>query len=344
MGKIQSVVLILFFLLSACAPAGTPALSPTQAEATLQQPLVENSVKQTLTETAVTVSPTAEMIPTIMPTPIPTQVPVRFNLTEYRQFAVTQDYFPGLLDYMNDRSYDTFNKTLSPSGDQFALAGCFGSVTNTVKCETSKSGFLIVLDSNNGNVLNEIPLGDTWPGSVDFTSDGKSLLYATNENKIGLWTLGTNEPGRILFTEPAPASNYYPDVAASPDGRSLSAVVDDRLYVWDPNGELLFQAPAYKLMFSAGLAYSANGSYLIVFSPEHVGVDIYDTNNWELVRRILTDQIKGVAISPDGKFVAATNRQDDTAAVWDVQSGEQIASLDPETGRNQFNSTQPEIC
>ena len=159
--------------------------------------------------------------------------------------------------------------------------------------------------------------------------------------KLALWDLATNKPGRIFFTEPAPDTNYYPDVAAAPDGRSLSAVVDDRLYVWDPAGELLLQAPAYKLMFSAGLAYSANGSYLIVFSPEHMGVDIYDTNNWTLVRRIPTDQIIGVAISPDGKFVAATNRQDDTAAVWDVKSGEQIASLDPGnwTESIQFNPT-----
>ena len=46
--------------------------------------------------------------PHIMPTPEPTPVPVRFDRTGYRQFAVTHDYFPGLLDYINDRSYDTF--------------------------------------------------------------------------------------------------------------------------------------------------------------------------------------------------------------------------------------------
>lgn len=325
MKKLPPIVLIFIFLLSACTPGSSPALSPTQAEVTPQPVQFEDADKQTQTESALHSQPTA----TIMPTPHPTQVPVRFDRAGYRQFAVTHDYFPGLADYFGERSHDSFTTTLSPSGDQIAIAGCFGSMSKSSKCETSKSGFLVVLDSNRGNLLNEIPLGDAWSGSVDFTSDGKSLLYATNEYKIALWDLKTNQPGRIFFDQVAPGTNYYPDVAAAPDGRSLAAVVDDRLYVWDPAGELLLQAPAYKLMISAGLEYSLNGSRLTVFSPDHMGVDIYETNNWTLVRRISFDRIIGVAISPDGQFVAVTNRQDDTATIWDVNNGEQVVRLDP---------------
>jgi hypothetical protein len=197
------------------------------------------------------------------------------------------------------------------------------------------------VDSNNGTSLNEIPLGTAWPASVDFTSDGKSLLYATNEYKIALWDLAANKPGRTFFTGTAPDSNYYPDVSVAPDGRSLAAVVEDNLYVWDPAGKILLQAPAYKLMISAGLEYSADGLRLTVFSPDHTGIDIYETNTWTLVRRIPIDQIIGVAISPGGQFVAATNRKDDTVSVWDVNSGEQLAHLDPGNWAEsiQFNPT-----
>ncbi|MCJ7694544.1 MAG: WD40 repeat domain-containing protein, partial [Anaerolineaceae bacterium] len=287
MRKIVPVVLILLFLLSSCAPASSMATYPIKAEETTQPAQVEDAGKQTQTESAFFSQATA----TIMPTPEPTEVPIRFDLAGYRQFAVTLDYFPGLDDYFDERSHDNFITNLSPSGDQIAIAGCFGSMTNTWKCETSQSGYLIVLDSNNGNILNEIPLGESWPGSVDFTFDGTSLLYATNENKIALWDLKTNKSGLTLFTATAPDSNYYPDVAAAPDGRSLAAVIDDSLYVWDPAGKLLLQAPAYKLMISAGLKYSANGSRLTVFSPDHTGVDIYETNTWTLFRRIPIDQI-----------------------------------------------------
>ena len=80
-------------------------------------------------------------------------------------------------------------------------------------------------------------------------------------------------------------------------------------------------------MISAGLEYSADGSRLTVFSPGHTGVDIYDTNSWTLVRQIPVNQIIGVAHPPDGQFVAATNRQDDTVSVWDVNNGEQLKNL-----------------
>ena len=329
------VFLTFIFLLSACAPAITPAPDPTQTVATFQPVQVADTGKQTQTESVSLPQPTA----TTVSTPEPTQAPVRFDRVGYRQFAVTQDYFPGLVDFFNDRSHDNFTSTLSPSGDQIAITGCFGSMSNTSKCETSKSGFLVVVDINSGDLLNEIPLGNAWSGSVDFTSDGKSLLYATNEYKIALWDLAENKPGRTYFTGSAPDTNYYPDVAAAPDGRSLAAVVDDKLYVWNAAGEILLQAPAYKLLISGGLVYSGNGSRLTVFSPDHTGVDIYETNNWTLVRRISYDQILGVAISPDGQFVAATNRKDDTAAVWDVNSGERVADLDPKNWADsiQFN-------
>ena len=323
MKKILPIVFISIFLLSACAPTASLAPSPTQVVANPTQ--VGDAGKQTQTITAPTSQPSA----TTMPTPEPTQVPVRFDRAGYRQFAMTHDYFPGLMDYFNDRSYDSFATTFSPSGDQFAIGGCFGSLSSNWKCETSKSGFLIVVDSNSDTLLNEIPLGAAWPASVDFTSDGKSIFYATNEYKIALWDIKTNKPGRTFFTGTAPDTNYYPDVATAPDGRSLAAVVDDTLYVWDPAGKVIFQASAYKLMISAGLEYSADGSRLTVFSPDHTGVDIYDTNTWTLVRRIPVDQIIGIAISPNGQIMAATNKQDDTVTVWDVNSGEKVARLDP---------------
>ena len=63
-----------------------------------------------------------------------------------------------------------------------------------------------------------------------------------------------------------------------------------------------------------------------------------------LFRRIPIDQIIGVAISPNGQFVVATNRQDDTVAVWDVDSGEQVAYLDPETGLKHSSSILRGTC
>lgn len=319
MKKALSIALTFMVIISACTPGSSPASSQTQTDAVSQSTVTQNPAEQTQLQ------PTA----TLLPTPEPTQPPVRFDRDGFRQFAVMHDSYDGLLNFIGDRSITEFSTALSPSGDRIAITACFGNVSNLAKCETSKSGFLVVLDNDTGKLLNEIPLGEGWAGKADFTSDGKNLLYATNEYKIALWDLTTNKPGLTLFAQPAPDTNYYPDVAAAPDGHSLAAVVDDTLYVWDPSGKLLFQAPAYKLMISGGLAYSADGSRLTVFSPGHTGVDVYDTNNWTLVRRIAFDKIQDVAISPDGQLVVAVNTVDETATVWSVESGEQVAHLDP---------------
>jgi len=325
MQKILPIALALVVLLSACTPNNSQTAAPALTDSISESVLVENTAVPKPTVTILPPRPTT----TFPPTPEPTQMPIRFDLTGFRQFAVMNDYFAGLSDFVGEKTYTEFSSTLSPSGDQIAVAGCFGSFSNLMKCETSKSGFLIVLDANTGKLLNQIPLGDTWAGKVDFTSDGKSLLYATNGYKIALWNLATDQPGITLFEQPAPDDNYYPDVVAAPDGRSLAAVIEDKLYVWDPAGKVLFQAPAYKLMISGGLAYSGDGSLLTVFSEGHTGLDIYETTNWTLVQRIPYEKIREIAISPVGKFVAATNTANKTMNVWNVESGDQVAHLEP---------------
>ena len=157
-----------------------------------------------------------------------------------------------------------------------------GSMTNTWMCQRSSSGFLVVLDGKTGGIAADIPLGDAWPARAVFLNDGKNLLYATNEYRVALWDLSIGEPGLVFLEQTSQRENDYPDVAAAPDGKSVAAVVQDTLYVWDMTGELLFQAPADKGRIDAGLAYSVDGSRLAVYAPDNAGVDIYETAGWTL--------------------------------------------------------------
>ena len=79
------------------------------------------------------------------------------------------------------------------------------------------------------------------------------------------------------------------------------------LFVWDTAGKLLFQTPASQARWNAALSYSADGSRLIAFAPDRIGVDVYDTSDWTLVRRIRLDEVEDAAISPDGLVLAGVN-------------------------------------
>jgi hypothetical protein len=196
-------------------------------------------------------------------------------------------------------------------------------------CETRKSGFLVVIDMDSGELLNDITLGNGWPGLMAFTPDGKFLLFSTEEYKIVLWDLTTNKSVRTLLDLPRSGTTIYPDVAVAPDGSSMTAVANDTLYVWNPSGDLLLQVPSHNARASAALSYSADGSRLIVFSPDRTGMDIYTTSDWKLLRSIGMQDIMDAEISTDGRLIAGIIPPDNSVVVWDTSSGVQLAELDP---------------
>ena len=72
-----------------------------------------------------------------------------------------------------------------------AVSACWGSMTNTMHCDSTGSGFLIVLNTDTGELIADIPLGVGWPGRTAFTADGTSLIYTTHERKVAMWNLST---------------------------------------------------------------------------------------------------------------------------------------------------------
>jgi WD40 repeat protein len=135
---------------------------------------------------------------------------------------------------------------------------------------------------------------------------------------------------QLLVSIPESGSTSYPDVDAAWDGQSYAALIRDNLYAWDASGNLIFQTPANLNGTSKFISFSANGSRLITFSSGRIGVNIYNTAGWSKVRHIETDKIHYAAISPDGRFLAILNQERDSASVWDVDTGEELALLNLE--------------
>jgi len=277
-----------------------------------------------------------EPLPATIPQPtahvLPTQTSnnITFDRDGYKQFALLRNQYPGFMDYLGERNYSQISASLSPDGSRIAISACWGSLTNTMQCETSKSGFLVVLDTGTGDLITDIPLGEGWPGRTAFTADGTSLVYTTQERKVAIWNISTNTRGLTLYNVPGSRATRYPDVAVSPDGQSYAAVVETTLFVWNTAGELLFQAPASQARWYAALSYSADGSRLTAFSSDRSGVDIYDTSNWTLVRQINQDEIEDAAISPDGLVLATINAPGNSVDLWDAGSGDLFQKLKPD--------------
>ena len=77
---------------------------------------------------------------------------------------------------------------------------------------------------------------------------------------------------------------------------------------------------------SAGaFAMSADGKVVAVGGGSSVG--LVDGSQWTVTRALaVTSEVVAVALSPDGRYVAA-GLYDNTVGVWDVSSGAQVAAL-----------------
>jgi len=67
------------------------------------------------------------------------------------------------MDYRAERDYSENFNFPQPGCSMIAISACWGSMYNTMACDSASSGFLVVLDSSTGNLISDIPLGEGWP-------------------------------------------------------------------------------------------------------------------------------------------------------------------------------------
>jgi len=180
--------------------------------------------------------------------------------------------------------------------------------------------------------------------ALAFGPDGQ-LASSSRDATIRLWDPTS---GAQLLQIPG-QSTYALTVAVSPDGRTVaSGSVDQRhgvgLLMWSCTAtgrtfrtQLLHMATtvgvlgggtATRVSWVRSVAFSPDGSLLASGSDDR-SVQLWDTQTY----RRLRDQemaehagaVNAIAFSPDGALLAAATWR--AAVIWDVASGEQIASL-----------------
>jgi hypothetical protein len=315
MKKFLPIVGLLTILISACAAQATPA------------PTLVSSPAPTFTNT---LPPTATIPPaTPTPSPTPTALPVNFDLNGFRDFALLKNYFDDFETFKQDQSISTLSTYMSQDGSKLAISGCHGALWSNFDCATSKSGFLIVMDLPSGAIVNEIPLGNHWAGQVMISSDNKTMLFSTNEQKVILWDLTTNKEIKTFMTQDRTTYNKYPDVAISPDNNFYAGALNGFVYVWDADGKQLAKLPVYQAHISSGLVFSADSSMLAFFGENRDSVMVYNTADWTIKQKLPLDAAWGIDFSPDGRYIGAVNADKNTVKIWQVSDGQEVTELKP---------------
>jgi WD40 repeat protein/serine/threonine protein kinase len=153
---------------------------------------------------------------------------------------------------------------------------------------------------------------------VEFGADGRSLATASLDNTAQLWELSGNpvlvaleQPGNVLA------------IGFSPDGQTVAVGTNNHLSLWTVDGALIqrwdIDAPIHTIQVSStgqiGTVNQANA--LQIWSP----------NRDRIVELRLDETVNAIAFSPDGNAIA-TASADNTARIWEVSSGLELAQLD----------------
>jgi WD40 repeat protein/serine/threonine protein kinase len=115
----------------------------------------------------------------------------------------------------------------------------------------------------------------------------------------------------------------------SPDGRQIVTTDDTCARIWDAQTDaLLFTLPHGDNVYHA--VYSADGTRLVTAGGDG-GVKVWDTTSGAFLRKLTHDgrpsRYYAVAISPDGRRIAAIDIAGGVANVWDAASGALLAAL-----------------
>ncbi len=117
--------------------------------------------------------------------------------------------------------------------------------------------------------------------------------------------------------------------AFSPDSRQIVTTDDQGAQVWDAQTyRLLFKLPHGSTVYQA--VYSADGAKLVTTGSDGA-VRIWDAASGALVRELHGGSVRrrsfAVAMSSDGKLVAAIDTQGEFAHAWDAVTGALIAKI-----------------
>ncbi len=242
---------------------------------------------------------------------------------------------------------DCFTANFSPDGQSMLMAGLNiigtwdvkkGALLNSAKIKSEQvidlafppdEQMLASVEGPNVNLW-KFPDGVLQPsqdllqsnGSVDFSSDGTTLLASMFDNTARLWPLSDQGVKKSFETD---KQDYIRAVAFSPDGQTvaLEAVYTGIVELRQVSDGSLIKTMTVGTTYGAGsVGFSSDGQYLAAALNDQVRL-------FQLADGKALKSFKGglsIAFSPDGTLLAG-GAADKTIKVWTIPEGEVLLTI-----------------
>ena len=227
----------------------------------------------------------------------------------------------------------------SSDGKLLATAGGGNPFWETPGAGAIQPAEIILWDATTGTRRRTLRGHKNIIKDIAFSPDGKMLASASQDDTVRLWDAVTGSALRILPGRSGPLRQEKGfganGVAFSPDGKLLAVGLSDKIEVWDLTGPTDTGAPEFNLpvpadYWAAELSFSPDGKSLAVtYRQDHGG----RFKVWDLARRTEaltleanTGHVNGVAMSPDGRYLAAWAHVSGVR-IWDAATGKLFLTL-----------------
>jgi WD40 repeat protein len=253
------------------------------------------------------------------------------------------DHTAKIWDAVRQHEYTTLDEhtpywlriACSPDGKQIATCG----VDNRATVWSMQSGTKLFTLNHGTGVI-----------AVAYSPDSRRIVTGSNQNTAKVWDAQTGKPLLTLKGHPG----VVIATAFSPDGkRILTADLQNAVRIWDAQtGKELFALPGdpgNPIYYIASAAYSPDGKYIAYGATNSMAGSLtaslriwnaqtgkeLPTLSDTAVQRISDTAdlhyVRAVAFSPDSKHIAIGSG-DNTARIWDLQTGKQLLIIHGHTG------------
>jgi WD40 repeat protein len=165
--------------------------------------------------------------------------------------------------------------------------------------------------------------------AVMFSPDGKQLTSAGQERGVRVWDVATGGVVRELIS-PEPS---HEAAAWSGDGRWIAANgTFGPTVIWEAATGRAWRRISDHNLEGDSIAFAAGGGLMAAGHKDQT-IDLYDTNDWRLVGRLIADKgrIESLAFTPDRRLLAAGAGGNDTVIrVWNLAELGVSAGSEPE--------------
>jgi WD40 repeat protein len=167
---------------------------------------------------------------------------------------------------------------------------------------------------------------ETRPSCLAMTADGSLIALGTDRGRVSIYETAS---GVELLSQSVLSSGDMSAIQFSPADRRILAVGRNApLQVWDwENGEQPRAIPDTNAQFEA-LAISPDGAYVAFGDDGSYGLQVRRTADWSLVDTIKHSGeyrfTRGVAFSPDGRFLAAADYYRENVTLRELSTGKII--------------------